>query len=354
MRVPNLPLAGVILALIMVLSRPVLGAYFDGMFAFDTGDYARALEEWRAEAARGDAKSFYGLGQLYEEGRGVKADPVLAYAYYDLAYLRGYDPAVDARERVGQALHGGELAAAKAVVAEVKNTGKLPPVTREGSFGEVQTPPAISSPPAAAQSTQGQQAAVGQAPAVIPVGKAAIELIYVCELRMKWSDEGSGGNSDIALYEPVIPSGYSMVGGYAQGNYEEPHGCVAAIKPRVGGLLLAPGGWKRVWTDEGSGARRDGSIWQAVPASEEFVCLGAIAQAGYQQPGVSNYACVHRCMVQELAPSRPMWTDEGTGARSPVAIYQIPLTNTLAVFPHRNRPPMLPDLDPMAACLYGQ
>jgi hypothetical protein len=197
------------------------------------------------------------------------------------------------------------------------------------------------------------QAAANPVPAAGRVGGAAIDLRYVCDLRMKWSDEGSGARSDVALYEPVPPPGYFIIGGYAQANYAEPHGCVAAIKPLVAHLALAPSGWKQLWTDEGSGAQRDGSLWQAVPASEDFVCLGAVAQAGYKQPALSNYACVHRCMVRDMPPSRPLWTDEGTGARSPVAIYQAPLTNAMVVSPNRGSPPAIRDLDPMAACLYG-
>jgi TPR repeat protein len=43
----------------------------DGFAAYNRGDYATALEEWRPLAEQGDAFAQYNLGLLYYEGEGV-------------------------------------------------------------------------------------------------------------------------------------------------------------------------------------------------------------------------------------------------------------------------------------------
>jgi len=343
---------------------PARAAFFDGMFAMENGDYQGAYDEWRAEANRGDAKSLNGLGQLYEEGLGVERDPVLAYVYYDTAYFLGYDPAGEARDKVSRKLGSAERAEAKRLVSGVRQTGKLPPKSRARAAAAQAQPQPVQPAPqpkkkepkqqaqqpaeaAAAQPAQGTQTA-----RQVPVGRPAVDLKYACQLRRQWNDEGSGGASDLSAYEPNVPGGYRMVGGYAQGNYEPPSGCVAVLRAGRQGLLAAPRGWERLWTDKGSGARMDGSLWRALPPSNDFVCLGVVAQKGYKQPRSPTYSCVHRCAVRDVTTPAPVWTDKGTGAKSKVAVYALPLTNAMQAFPGRARPASLQDFDPFAACVW--
>jgi len=61
------------LFLTVVLAWPAvaLADYYDGLRAFDAGDYAAAFAEWKVIADSGDSKSQVRLAQLYEEGLGV-------------------------------------------------------------------------------------------------------------------------------------------------------------------------------------------------------------------------------------------------------------------------------------------
>ena len=64
--------------------------YYDGWRAHDAGDYTGAAREWREAARDGDPRSQFRLGELYERGRGVVRDPVLALMWYRIADRRGY------------------------------------------------------------------------------------------------------------------------------------------------------------------------------------------------------------------------------------------------------------------------
>ncbi|MCZ6845208.1 MAG: hypothetical protein O7F69_04845, partial [Alphaproteobacteria bacterium] len=45
-----------------------------GLAAFERGDYATALREWRPLAEQGEARAQHNLGILYVEGKGVRQD----------------------------------------------------------------------------------------------------------------------------------------------------------------------------------------------------------------------------------------------------------------------------------------
>ncbi len=81
-------IAAVFLAL--VLSAPALAADFEaGREAYERGDYATALKEWRPLAGQGDADAQYALGVMYEDGRGVPQDSAEAVKWYRLAAEQG-------------------------------------------------------------------------------------------------------------------------------------------------------------------------------------------------------------------------------------------------------------------------
>ena len=59
-------------ALAVILALPVAAQDFQkGFEAYQRGDYATALEEWRPLADQGDATAQNNLGVMYENGQGV-------------------------------------------------------------------------------------------------------------------------------------------------------------------------------------------------------------------------------------------------------------------------------------------
>ncbi len=60
-----------------------------GMEAYDKGDYATALKEWRPLAEQGDAEAQCNLGYMYKGGKGVPQDDAEAARWYRRAAEQG-------------------------------------------------------------------------------------------------------------------------------------------------------------------------------------------------------------------------------------------------------------------------
>jgi hypothetical protein len=64
--------------------------YQKGLDAYNAGDYATAMKEWRPLAEQGNADAQYNLGFMYSNGNGVPQDDVEAMKWYRLAADQGY------------------------------------------------------------------------------------------------------------------------------------------------------------------------------------------------------------------------------------------------------------------------
>ncbi len=82
----RLLIAAVFLA---AFAAPAAADFADGLAAYDGGDYATALVEWRALADGGDATAQAALAGLYRFGQGVVEDHVRAAAWYRRAAAQG-------------------------------------------------------------------------------------------------------------------------------------------------------------------------------------------------------------------------------------------------------------------------
>ncbi len=65
------------------------GEYEKGWEAFNAGDYATALHEWRDSADQVLARAQTALGKMYQEGQGVAQDYAKAVKWYRFAAERG-------------------------------------------------------------------------------------------------------------------------------------------------------------------------------------------------------------------------------------------------------------------------
>ena len=61
-----------------------------GLDAYDRGDYATALREWKPLAGQGDSSAQYNLGLMYDNGEGVPQDYKIAVKWYRRAAEQGY------------------------------------------------------------------------------------------------------------------------------------------------------------------------------------------------------------------------------------------------------------------------
>ncbi len=76
--------------LLVVLAAPAWAGFDEGMAAYNRGDYATALREWRPLADQGDAVAQYNLGAMYDEGLGVPQDYVQAVKWSRKAAEQGH------------------------------------------------------------------------------------------------------------------------------------------------------------------------------------------------------------------------------------------------------------------------
>ena len=89
----------------LMLSSPVTAQDFEkGLEAYNRGDYAAALREWRPLAEQGDADAQYNLGLMYESGHGVALpkDNKQAHMWFNLAAAQGHKDAARGRDSVAE------------------------------------------------------------------------------------------------------------------------------------------------------------------------------------------------------------------------------------------------------------
>ena len=74
---------------IVCLAVPTWADYQAGEDAYNRGDFATALREWRPLAEHGNPWAQFNLGQLYIKGHGVPQDYVLARQWFEKAAVQG-------------------------------------------------------------------------------------------------------------------------------------------------------------------------------------------------------------------------------------------------------------------------
>lgn len=95
---------------------PAQADYDSGMVEFQQGHYASALYEWRGDAEKGDARSQFAIGRLYEQGIGTSVNLANAQKWYGMAADSGF---ADAQVRLGELYLTGKLAGGMSDAAEL-------------------------------------------------------------------------------------------------------------------------------------------------------------------------------------------------------------------------------------------
>lgn len=167
---------------------------------------------------------------------------------------------------------------------------------------------------------------IGYSSITVAFLQLALELAYVDDFQLMWRDKGSGGDFDGAYYRPDLdnfPTGFYSLGHYGQGDYGTPRGFVFAARELQDGALASPQDYEWVYSDWGSGADMDGSFWKPVPPSEDYVCLGLVAQTGYSKPSTDAVRCVRKNLTVPAKVGNTIWIDQGTGAHYYFGSWQI-------------------------------
>jgi len=162
-----------------------------------------------------------------------------------------------------------------------------------------------------------------------------LETKLTCTQKLTWSDKGSGANLDGFFYTPSAETSYYIIGGYASRKGDaKSKKCVISVRQSENNpkgapeLLVSPSDWSLIWTDKGSGANKDGSMWHAVPPSKEYKCLGSVMQKGYKKPVLPNYRCVYSGLTKKIQNNSIVWSDKGSGADKDVTVFKLPNSKT--------------------------
>ena len=133
--------------------------YAKGFAAYQTGDFATALKEWRPLAEQGnaqaqknlgfmyrngkglvqdyaDAAKWYrlaaeqgnanaqsNLGLMYEYGRGVLQDNILSHMWYNIASANGYKKSSEWRDEIAAKMTAADVSKAQAMAKEWLSSG---------------------------------------------------------------------------------------------------------------------------------------------------------------------------------------------------------------------------------------
>jgi cell division protein FtsN len=106
----------------MLLASPAVATVKDGVDAWQAGNYAKAIAEWRQPAEAGDADAQFNLGQAYKLGRGVPADSKVAQSWYLKAAQQNHE---QAQANLGLILfQGGDRQAAMPWITKAAQSGE--------------------------------------------------------------------------------------------------------------------------------------------------------------------------------------------------------------------------------------
>ncbi len=106
-------------ALVFAFAAPLAAQDFEaGDKAYNRGDYAAALREWRPLAEQGDALAQASLGVMYRLGWGVPLDYVQAHLWWSLAASQGNKNAASNRDKVAGMMTPAQIAVAQKLARE--------------------------------------------------------------------------------------------------------------------------------------------------------------------------------------------------------------------------------------------
>lgn len=158
---------------------------------------------------------------------------------------------------------------------------------------------------------------------------AALQIRTTNQGKLIYSDRGTGVSTDLSVFEPQITDGFFMVGHFGQPNHQnQMNGTVPLIKPLDPSAVAPPADYQSMWSDQGSGGSQDVTFWKVIPPSG-YVALGDIVNIGYNKPDeyVSRvYRCVRRDLAAQGIFDRSVWTDKGSGASKDGSMWYVEST----------------------------
>ena len=103
---------------ILSFGTPAFADFQKGYDAYNSGDFATALKEWRPLAEQEIAAAQYNLGNMYFNGQGVIQDYTRAHMWWNIAASQGDQDAIGNRDAVTKQLTPADISKAQDMARE--------------------------------------------------------------------------------------------------------------------------------------------------------------------------------------------------------------------------------------------
>ena len=103
---------------------------------------------------------------------------------------------------------------------------------------------------------------------------ASFQIATTYEADRIYTDSGTGASQDLSVWQPKLLSGYYMIGHFGQRNHADIlGGPIPIVKPIASGIFAAPASFEQMWKDSGSGGSQDVAFWRVI-APPGYTALG--------------------------------------------------------------------------------
>ena len=150
-----------------------------------------------------------------------------------------------------------------------------------------------------------------------------LNLYEMNQLKKIWTDAGSGADADCSIWRAEIKPDYYPIGDIVVATHAKPRiGFLIRVSDKKGDAIRPPVSYSRIWNDAGSEADSDVHLWKPSCAGG-YVALGNVATNGALSK-VGDIYCIKSTytIYGSSANWQRTWTDAGSGADRDVGIYE--------------------------------
>jgi hypothetical protein len=159
-----------------------------------------------------------------------------------------------------------------------------------------------------------------------PVKNGPLEMMFTSSFKRIYTDAGTGGDMDLSIWTPNVPSGYFAIGHVATEGYESPQSTIVLVKALEANALAYPVDYRLVWDDRGSGGNQNLSLWEPIPPAG-YKAMGTVATTSYNKPSLEAVVCIRADRVETGKAGDFIYNDRGTGADRDLSLYKVSISS---------------------------
>ena len=150
-----------------------------------------------------------------------------------------------------------------------------------------------------------------------------LEILLTADYVNVYSDFGTGANVDMSIWKPKPVNGFHALGHIAQSGYGVPQSVTIMVRDISNrGALRHPVDYKWFYNDAGTGGDQDCSMWIPIPPAG-YTVLGSVAIRSYGKPSVNEVMCVRNDLTTIASVGKQIWNDAGSGGDVDLTLWRI-------------------------------